>query len=361
MLEREPKRLADVNSLVQTMLLPKFKFITNVFLNKKRERKRVKVLAQINETITTGFARSTLFDTKYKYLMKLPLCTAKVKDRMGLSTEEGECYVHDGRAIQCDPRWPVCFFDHSYKSRCVTCFRFRSAEPCPFIEDYFDPQTGQGQHTTLGKARLMHRGGNRRAVLVRNLAAAEEEDKANSPRRGGEEPVYDSLLIERNIHCCQNETFAESIRMFLEQKGDYSNKIPPHLIHLLYADELDSEGKLDEFVSFMASGARSCIELPTKKRRPPWEELVPEKSPEEEEKIMRNMRRARRSGVIELPQTVDEFEPEDHILLQMVSNLPHENSDEIVANSPIGKLLRREHRRSVNVEKRASFSLGIKK
>ncbi len=357
------------------MMLKKFKFLTNRFLNEKRERKRGEVIKVMNKAIISSLMRPVISDTKYKYVMKLPLYTSTLREKMGFHTDEGNCFIENSKYVRCDTRWPICFFDHTYKSKCISYFRFRSAEPCEFIDDYFADRTISS--------------GEKHKTIVSRAAAADEELKGDlqtshnttvSTREGPAESqvemgatvttavttvvapavdIYDTLLIERSIHYCRNTTFVNNIKRLLQQKTDYDSAFPMTYVHLLYDEEQNSRVLMDKFVDYISTydtkfenrrESVASLELAAEIMKERWS--APKSGePDEDEKesptknvdVMGSISRVRKNNKLVLPATVNEFQPEDHILLDMVENTPYENGDEIVANSPTGKLLRKLH------------------
>jgi len=85
--------------------------------------------------------------------------------------------------FNCDPAWPVCLFDFSFKSKIPSFLSFRVGHDLTSLikEDYF---TGTDQ---------------------RESGKVEPDNALNMTSQN-------DLLIERNFHLCQNELFVSNFK-----------------------------------------------------------------------------------------------------------------------------------------------------
>ena len=85
----------------------------------------------------------------------------------------------------CDPRWPICLYDFTFKNRCPTFVTYRFEKPLDeyIIDDYFDPER-EHQWPKLKKL-----------------------DQTNII-------PYEELLINRNTHPCCNKDHVNFVSHF---------------------------------------------------------------------------------------------------------------------------------------------------
>jgi len=199
-LEREPRSFLDINALIQTMSLQKFKFLTSRYVSKMRCDRRREIHAQISADGKQCYAGQKT-SLKYKYLMKLPLKNQTLDCANIIINGEG-CIGIENMKISCDTKWPVCAFDHSFKLKYTNYFQYRVGNGInkdEFIDDYFDNIDEYKKKPIF-------------------------EDRNN----------FDNLLIERNRHYCTNDIFTTKINMILAKKQDENveDAFPVNLIDL---------------------------------------------------------------------------------------------------------------------------------
>jgi len=168
--------MKDIYALLQTMQLTKFKFINNKYIKKERKTHRKWIYKHLNQE-RISFEPSK---NKLRYLNKLFL------------------YKNESRSekLECNVLWPVCMYDHSYKSRCVSYFAFRCGSEPKILEDYFE---------------------------VSNFTADKYKSKSKEANEVPSSEVisqrnYNALLIERNPHYCTNKHFVLKIKKLLEEE-----------------------------------------------------------------------------------------------------------------------------------------------
>jgi len=183
MLEKEASSMKDVNALLQTIYLDKFKFINNKFIKRKQ---RICTKFMYKEMKQSQFKAET---SKANYIQKLILYNNKS------DTSKNKRVA----PLICNTDWPICIYDHSYKNRYTTYFAFRSANNIHIIEDYFDVAS-----FSFTKERRL------------------SEDSYNSftkkKHHTNHKKPYNSLLIERNTHYCGNKEYVRKINNLLNQE-----------------------------------------------------------------------------------------------------------------------------------------------
>eukprot|EP00826_Nyctotherus_ovalis_P017525 TRINITY_DN15165_c0_g2_i1.p1 TRINITY_DN15165_c0_g2~~TRINITY_DN15165_c0_g2_i1.p1 ORF type:complete len:277 (+),score=88.91 TRINITY_DN15165_c0_g2_i1:131-961(+) len=105
--------------------------------------------------------------------------------------DKGKDYLENAHLLECNPEWPLCLYDHTYKSRCVSYFAFRTKGENEFIDDY----------------------------LLKELKEASKDFKQSMEEaKAGPIEAYNALVIERSKHYCNNNNFVEKIKKLLEEK-----------------------------------------------------------------------------------------------------------------------------------------------
>ena len=127
---------------------------------------------------------------KYQYICKLALYNGKLEGASSIDYDKESDYLKDARLLKCNPEWPLCLFDHTYKSRCVSYFAFRAKSDNEFIDDYLIKKPSLNQSNGV-----------------------KEEHKKGSLE------AYNALVIERSKHYCGNRVFVEKLKRLLEEKG----------------------------------------------------------------------------------------------------------------------------------------------
>ncbi len=361
-MEKEPRSLSDVNALVQTMELEKFKFVDNRFLNERRTKERVDTLVYLKGTEKKKKRITRKVEPKYKYISRLLLYNSKLKNASVMSYNKGENALKGADMLACNPDWPLCLYDHTYKSRCISYFAFRSGGPCEFRDDYF-----------------------------------EEEGKEKVPDLDQEQRAFDGLLIERNRHYCTNEEFVTKMNKLLEQEGNVEAAFPSVLIEPGAGDELSlmlvMENYVDHILSIdekaaMPGGTRE-VDLGTgyedtaavaaashdaDKEEDTKDAAAPNKiramsqhgeeaergsegadASEERAEKMAGFNRTVMPGCYgKLMENMTEFYnrraiPLSFYMTDMASRMPFVNSEDIVARSPTGKLISSIIQSQVNI------------
>lgn len=189
-LEHEPKLFADVTALTQTMDLKKFHFLTNSFINRMRAKKHLSNIENIKKTNAKN--QNKRAKPKYQYICKLALYNAKLNGAAEMEYDKGKDYLENAHLLECSPEWPLCLYDHTYKSRCVTYFAFRAKGENEFIDDY---------------------------LLREPKEASKDFKESMEEAKAGSIEAYNALVIERNKHYCDNKTFVEKVKRLLEEKN----------------------------------------------------------------------------------------------------------------------------------------------
>ncbi len=241
MLEREPRSLADISALIQTMSLEKFKFLTNAFIHDKRQKKRAETLKGLQQADTRKQRTSRKMQAKYKYISRLMLYNSQLKNASTISYK-GDTESMDGAGkLKCNIDWPLCLYDHTYKNRCISYFQYRvKATKDEFVDDYFEEmkigEPGSEPEKPMAGAGLVEE-----TKEVKTVTGASTSGPANK--------IYNSLLIERNKHYCTNEEFVAKINKLLEQQGSLDEAFPSTLVELATADEVSLMFVMENYIN----------------------------------------------------------------------------------------------------------------
>eukprot|EP00826_Nyctotherus_ovalis_P060844 TRINITY_DN858_c0_g2_i2.p1 TRINITY_DN858_c0_g2~~TRINITY_DN858_c0_g2_i2.p1 ORF type:complete len:269 (-),score=66.13 TRINITY_DN858_c0_g2_i2:77-883(-) len=176
------------------MQLEKFAFIDSKYIRWQRAKCRRWVYKKLKGQ-SNHFKIKAYPDNKWKYIQKLFLFNARLNNREEMVFDKRTNTMSNTNLFKCNIKWPICLYDHSFKSRCASYFAFRCAEPIPIIPSYFG-STSVAQPAD--------------EFLFLNPPSSSEIDLKMQK--------YDSLLIERNIHYCTNKDFVTKIRKLLEQE-----------------------------------------------------------------------------------------------------------------------------------------------
>ncbi len=237
LLEKRPRSITDINALAQTMGLKKYNRLTNRVINNMRTQIHRKIHESRKQPPKPP---SNPSDAKYNYVNRLllydPTASTLVKAVQTEQIEENESEYHE---LICNPRWPICMFDHTYKNRGATYFCFVPTKPPTFIWEYFDhpPSTSTstsspyaspslvalaakaepGPEDSKGKVpspRMM-------PIQQLNLIAEENKDRPRGNKNGvGAKQgkiASEDLLAERNPHYCQKSAFTSTLNWLLKQ------------------------------------------------------------------------------------------------------------------------------------------------
>lgn len=184
--EKESKSMKDINALIQTMHLKKFKVVNNKFIEKKRTAYR-KVIYKKMKTPKVAFKSQT--ENREKYLQRLVLYNNN-------HCPDHKTLKENLDLLVCNTDWPVCVYDHCYKNQCRSYFAFRCGYDLRIIEDYFDIDS-----LSFNKVR----------------PHSKSSFDSTMPYEDTKSHLYNSLLIERNPHYCQNKKFVMKIKELLRQ------------------------------------------------------------------------------------------------------------------------------------------------
>lgn len=183
--------MKDVNALIQTMQLEKFKFVNNKYIEQQRS---IYKKGMHNKLKKKNAIYKSTFENKSKYLHKLILYNSK-------STNDVQNSKKNLDLLVCNPDWPVCLYDHCYKNRCISYFAFRCGSDIKIIDDYFEPDSFMFTE--------------KRPRAKSSIIDIKSFD-SSSPREEIKGKKYNSLLIERNPHYCKNKEFVKKIKKLLE-------------------------------------------------------------------------------------------------------------------------------------------------
>ncbi len=239
------------------MSLERFVFISNGYIRHKRIEKRGAIYNQVKQ----GGKMKSRVESKVKYLRRLVMYNSKMEERnpdktaAAVHEEKPRNELEGARTMQCDPRWPLCLYDHTCKNRCSSYFVYRCASPPAFIDDYFeslslvvpacvkkssDPLPNDwsriellvkesGLGSSLGvlsdQLALNEEGGGEEIVLQGECDGIKDLEELPAHKPQEQEPelnerVYGALLVERDVHYCTNKEFVEKvIHLLSEQKG----------------------------------------------------------------------------------------------------------------------------------------------
>ncbi len=226
-LEKEPRSFTDVGVLVQTMNLWRFKSITNDYVYSLRQKRLQRSYDELNRT-NEKKRKLMHICNKLIYVGRLSLSNILADKDIVLEGDR----VPALDELVCDPRWPVCMFDHLRKSRCVSYFAFHTADPFDPIEDYFSVDLS-GTGTSM-------------------LPSMKRPTGAKSTEQPGEETKlterYVSLLIERDQHYCQNPTFVEKVNAALRLELPLPEMFPTEMVDPPIGEEVLQVGLMDRFM-----------------------------------------------------------------------------------------------------------------
>lgn len=179
--EKESQSMKDIYALLQTMQLDKFSFVNNKYIARKRKIHRGWIYENLRAESSLSLTATS--KNKPRYLSKLLLYNGSRR-----AEESGK------DAFECNAMWPVCVYDHSYKSRCVSYFAFKCGSEAKIVEDYFEVSSFAG-------------------------GFGEECKECATPSAEPENlKKYNALLIERNQHYCTNKHFVDKIKKLLEEE-----------------------------------------------------------------------------------------------------------------------------------------------
>ncbi len=342
------------------MGLEKFKFLNNRYLHDRRLKERVDTLNRLQNTETRKKQVCKL-QSKYKYVSRLLLYNSQLKNASKISYDKCDNVLSGAELLTCNPDWPLCLYDHTYKCRCISYFSFKSNGPCEFLDDYFDSEKGRsGEKPKAGAESL--------PLTAVNLKKKDLK-------------TYNSLVVERNRHYCTNAEFVTKVNKMLEEHGSTEAAFPTKLVEPSTADELSLFNVMENYVNHIMSyseemgfeGGEREVNLGTG-----YDEGEEEKEIEEEEKRPRvhseddekpkfgspktptpdmeeiKARREKRNTLLnrtitsgcneKLMENMAGFYsrraiPMSFYLAEMASKAPAENSDDIFIRSSAGKLL----------------------
>lgn len=224
------------------MALKKFKKITNRYI----EHQRNKLVYKILEELSKSNERKKILNKsslKLQYLGKLSL--------YDLSQIDNTYSTMKLKNLTCNEKWPVCMFDHTRKFRCPTYFSFCvSKESYEIIDDYFTAKTNRKISTS--KKPLSPRPTGYTLVELKSCSPKyydlfiqssnefkldeikkEEKKQKTIPKNEN----FDNLLIERNLHYCNNENFTKIINFGLNLEKDHPNIFSHSYINLPITEE----------------------------------------------------------------------------------------------------------------------------
>lgn len=173
------------------MSLDKFKFINNRFIERK-QRICTKIICKKLRESQTKLEGKNPKESKNKYIQKLALYSSKLE-----ASKHNKDTKKNLDLLTCNTDWPICMYDHSCNNRYATYFAFRSANELRIIEDYFDTAS-----LSFTKERTM---------------SVDSCSLFNKKRRVDHKQLYNSLLIERNVHYCCNKEYVRKITKLLSQ------------------------------------------------------------------------------------------------------------------------------------------------
>ncbi len=279
--------------LIQTINLKKMKSITSAYVYQLRQEHLQKTYDEMNATNKRKRALMQICD-KLRYVGRLPLVNIVEEDDV-VDSKDSE-RVPSVEKLSCDPRWPVCTFDHARKSLCATYFCFRTADPLESIEDYFSAElpnlTENGYN--IRRSRSAYTSAPRpvpmlsegpyllplaptKSVTGESTAAMEakpfatlqipaspqpeaEETKLNPKQR---EELYGSLLVERNRHYCQDSVFVSKLNTALKMEIAAHDAFPLDLIDPPVGEEALQIGLMEKYMKHVSS----CTLPPTAEER----------------------------------------------------------------------------------------------
>ena len=182
------------------MNLEKFKYITNSYITSMRDEVRKSVIDRLQSgDPDSKKIKSYQASGKCKYIFQLPI--------RPFEDEKGEHYI-------CDTNWPVCMFDHIYKKRYATFFRYRVPK-----------QENEWKEDYLGE--------NKEVISYK-------EDTSG-------------IMIENNKHYCENSLFIEKINKILTAKELYEDAFPEELIEFPIDDINKYKELVKNFIEYILS------------------------------------------------------------------------------------------------------------
>jgi len=205
-LEKESRTMKDVHALMQTMHLEKFSFVTKGFIRNRRKIHR----KHVYEKLKNATRSTSKKENKSKYVRKLLLLNHKLHNHENIKYDKKSESLENASLLQCDPRWPVCLYDHTFKNRCVSYFSFRIGSEYKIIDDYFATQSF-ATNTPKTKARTD-------SALYYETMLEQPLNEESKVEKEFSEKQYNSLIVERNPHYCTNKEFVQKITKLLEDQ-----------------------------------------------------------------------------------------------------------------------------------------------
>ena len=193
--------------------------MTNAFINQMRIKKRQPVLKHLRKENNKGRARKA--KPKYQYISRLILYNPKLPHFSEIEYDKNEDYMENSTLLKCNPEWPICLYDHTYKIRCVSHFAYRARFENEFIDKYL-----KKKHQDEAKEKIIDN----------------EEIKKSKNQK------YDELMIERGQHYCDRELFVYKMKKILEVKGFPDKAFPPELIDLTANDYMEFKSVMTNYI-----------------------------------------------------------------------------------------------------------------
>lgn len=161
-LESYPRKVIDVKTLIQTSEIPKYKIKARTIREERtiiRDQvdEQLQKMVQMKENFKGTYQRLKFLNNFYlysglsKYAEENDLSQKEIFQK-SLDKYENEVM----KVFNCDPEWPLCLFDFTYKNKIpqFLCFR-SSANPPNFIDDYFcEENLDRKQFRTPGRSMM---------------------------------------------------------------------------------------------------------------------------------------------------------------------------------------------------------------
>jgi len=196
LIKKAPSNFQNVEALIQTMFLKKFKVLTNKRITKLRSKARKVIIKRMKDERPKRTCKKSM------YILQLPLNPIRIQI-------EGKSI--DTPQYKCKEDWPICAFDHTLKVKSTMFHQCQSKTGKNWIDNYFDTPPN-------AKPPLSHY------------------------------TSSDMLLIERNRHMCSNKPFVNKINKLLILDDNCDDAFPLDLVDLVMEERLNTKAIMKKYI-----------------------------------------------------------------------------------------------------------------